>query len=195
MKNISLFLICFIACLAVAAQDFNKDLAVARTAYKSGKLDDSRFAMEQMMQELDMITGKEILKLLPDKMLDQSSNKSKDNVTGASGFAGVIIHRDYGAANKNVALDIITNSPLLGTLNALLAVPFIANNGDQKVIKINGYKALVQKVNGENNAVNYELQLPLTTSLVTLKAPGFSQDDVIKMANTLPVSDIVKIIQ
>jgi hypothetical protein len=195
MKNISLFLICLIACLAVTAQDFNKDLAVARTAYKSGKLDDSRFAMEQMMQELDMITGKEILKLLPDKMLDQSSNKGKDNVAGASGFAGVIIHRDYGAANKNVTLDIITNSPLLGTLNALLAVPFIANNGDQKVIKINGYKALVQKVNGENNAVNYELQLPLTTSLVTLKAPGFSQDDVIKMANTLPVSDSVKIIQ
>jgi hypothetical protein len=76
-----------------------------------------------------------------------------------------------------------------------LALPFITNNGDQKVIKINGYKALVQKVSGENNTNNYEIQLPMNSSLLTLKAPGYSQDDVIKMANTLPVADIMKMIQ
>src|SRR6476661_7426447 len=148
MKKI-IFLFIFSAfCFAASAQDFNKQLADARTAYKAGKLDDARFAMQQMLQDLDMITGKEVLKLLPVTMQGQNANKAKDAVTGASGFAGVIIHRDYGIADKNIALEIITNSPLLGALNTLLALPFVANTGDQKVIRINGYKALVQKVAG-----------------------------------------------
>ncbi|MEO6069070.1 MAG: hypothetical protein ABIN57_08310, partial [Chitinophagaceae bacterium] len=132
------------------SQDYAKDLATARSAYKGGKLDDSRFAMQQMMQELDMLTGKEILKELPATMDGQSIIKTKDNVSGASGFAGVVIHREYGAAPKNITLDLITNSPLLGAINALLSLPFITNTGDQKVIKINGYKALIQKVAGNN---------------------------------------------
>lgn len=204
MKKIYFVLIALCTVMVAAAQqDFAKRLAEARTAYAAGKLDDARFAMQQMMQELDIITGKEVLKLLPANMLDKSANMSADNVSGASGFVGVLIHREYGSAKKGVAdslrnnieVDIISNSPLIGTLNALLSLPFVANNPDQKVVKINGYKALVTKTSGDDVQKEYELQLPLNNALVTLKAPGRSQDDLIKMANTLPVAEIAKMIQ
>jgi hypothetical protein len=39
------------------------------------------------------------------------------------------------------------------------------------------------------------LQLPLSNTLITLKAPGYSQDQVIKMAGTLPIADIAKMVQ
>src|SRR5205823_2547157 len=120
---------------------------------------------------------------------------AKDNVTGASGWAGVVIHREYGTGDKNIQLETITNSPMLGSLNALLSLPFIANNGDQKAVKINGYRALLQKVSGDNGATDYELQLPLSSTLITLKAPGHTQDQVIAMANTIPVADIAKMVQ
>lgn len=206
MKKI-LFLFISICTVAVvkAQQDFNKHLAEARTAYASGKLDDARFAMQQMMQELDMITGKEVLKLLPTKMIDQNAKMDKDNVSGASGWAGVLIHREYGIDTKKlgegqydslaIQLDVISNSPLIGTLNALLSLPFVGNNPDQKIIKINGYKALVSKTSGDDAQKEYELQLPLNNALVTLKAPGRSQEDIIKMANTIPVAEIAKMIQ
>ena len=85
---------------------------------------------------------------------------------------------------------------MLAAINGLLSLPFIANNADQKVIRISGYKALVQKVEGETEGTsNYEVQLPLTNSLLSLKAPGYSQDDVVKMANALPIAEIVKLIQ
>jgi len=180
---------------SVAAQEFNKEATTARASYTAGKLDDSRFAMQQMLQELDMITGKEIMKLLPQKMQDKTAVAAKDNVSGASGWAGVIIHREYGTGDKNIALETITNSPLLGSLNALLSLPFVANNAEQKVVKIDGYKALVQKVSGENNTSDYELQLPLNSTLITLKAPGYTQEQVIAMANTLPVPEIAKMVQ
>jgi len=196
MKKI-LFSILFISALGqLRAQEFAKRLTEAKTAYSSGKLDDSRFAMEQALQELDMITGKEVLKILPAKMDTKDANAKLDNVTGSSGFFGVVIHREYGTVDSsNVKLEIISNSPLLNSINALLSMPFIGNTGDNKVIKINGYKALVQKVSGYNDRTDYELQLPLNSSLITLKAPGYSQDDVIKLANTLPVADIAKMLQ
>jgi len=195
MKKIIFVSFFSIAAGAVSAQDFAKEATAARTAYTAGKLDDSRVAMQQMMEDLDMMTGKEIMKILPQKMQDKSVVASKDAVSGATGWAGVVIHREYGTGDKNIQLETITNSPMLGSLNALLSLPFIANNGDQKVVKINGYKALVQKVSGDNGSTDYELQLPLSSTLITLKAPGNTQDQVIAMANTIPVAQIAKMVQ
>jgi hypothetical protein len=196
MKKIVFAFIFFIACFQINAQDFAKRLTEAKTAYSSGKLDDSRFAMEQMLQELDIITGKEVLKILPAKMGDKSANAKADNVTGSSGFFGVIIHREYGTVDSsNIDLEIISNSPLISSINAILSVPFMGASGDNKIIKINGYKALVEKVAGPNERTDYEIQLPLNSALITFKAPGYSQDDVIKMANTVPVEDIAKMLQ
>lgn len=189
---------------AASAQDFAKHLSDARSNYKAGKLDDSRFAMQQMLQQLDSLTGEQVLKLLPTKMLDQNMRAGKDDVSGASGFVGVLIHREYGVDSKKapydsmaVELDIISNSPLIGTINALLSLPFgMGSNPDQKIIKVQGYKALLSKVSGDDvQQKEFELQLPLNNSLITLRAPGRSQDDLVKMANTIPVADIAKLIQ
>jgi hypothetical protein len=201
MKKYSILLIAFMSAFISQAQnDFKKQLSDARTAYTAGKLDDSRFAMQQMLYELDMITGKEVLKLLPAKMNDQAIVAKEDNVSGASGFVGVVIHREWGkeattGETKNIDLDIISNSPLITSINALLSLPLIGNTGDNKVIRIAGYKALVSKVDAGNGTSNYDLQLPLNNSLITLKASGLSQEAVIKIANTLPVQDIAKMLQ
>lgn len=196
MKKLFLLSISLPLAFTAFSQEFTKQVSTARSAYAAGKLDDSRFAMQQMLQEIDMVIGKEVLKILPAKMEDQSASTSKDQVTGTSGFIGTAIHREYGTADKMVTLDIITNSPLIGTFNAILSVPFIANTGDQKVIKIDGYKAVVQKVSGATEGTSdYEVQLPLHNNLITLKAPGFTQEQVIKMANSLPTSQIAKMLQ
>lgn len=195
MKKLTILTAVFFSALIVKAQEFTKQLADARTAYAAGKLDDSRFAMQQMLQDLDMITGKEILKVLPAKMQDQNANTANDNVTGASGFVGVVIHRDYGAQDKNITVEVISNSPLISGINALLSIPLIGNTGDNKVIKVNGYKALLQKVSGDNNHTDYELQLPMNTTMITLKAPGYTQEQVVAMANTLPIAQIAKLVQ
>lgn len=195
MKKILLPLMLFIAYSYCHAQEFNKSLTAARTAYSSGKLEDTRFAMQQMLNELDMITGKEILKLLPPKILDLQANTAKDNVSGTSGFIGVVIHRDYGPADKNIDLEIISNSPLIGSINTILSLPFIGASAEYKIIKINGYKALIQNSAGKNGNTDFELQLPLHSTLITLKAPGYTQEQVINIGNALPVAEIAKMVQ
>lgn len=189
-----------VLCLSTAgfSQDFNKDITTAKNAYASGNLEDARFAMQQVLNDLDMAIGKEVLKMLPTKMGAFASNSANDNVTANTGLAGVVIHRDYGTEDKRLDLELMSNSPLVASINAILSIPFMGNSGDgtQKIIKIHGYKGMLQKtVDEETKKTDYTLQVPIGSTLLTFTAPDTSEDEVIEMANTIPLSDITKLVQ
>src|SRR6476660_7230954 len=119
MKKIILVFITIYFVVIVSAQtDFKSDVASARSAYTSGKLEDAHFSLQQAMGELDILIGKEVLKILPTQLESLNSNSKSDNVTATAGFIGATIHRDYGDTAKRAEIDVISNSPLLGTLNA-----------------------------------------------------------------------------
>lgn len=199
MKKLFCLAIIFCALLPAArAQDFNKNITTARNAYAGGNLEDARFAMQQMLNDLDMEIGKEVLKMLPTKMGALASNATSDNVTANAGMLGVLIHRDYGTEERKIKLDLMGHSPLVASINAILSIPFIGNSGDgtQKVIKVDGYKGMLQKsVNTDTNNTSYTLQIPIGSTLLTLDVPNTSEEEVIRMANTIPVTQITKMVQ
>lgn len=198
MKNLSFLFILSILSITAYCQDFDKNISTARSSYASGNLEDARFAMQQMLNDLDMAIGREVLKMLPSKMGAFASNSGNDNVTANTGLMGVIIHRDYGTGDKTLNLDLMSNSPLVASINAILSIPFMGNSGDgtQKVIKIDGYKGMLQKsVDEETKKTDYTLQVPIGSTLLTFTAPDSSEDEVIRMANTLPLSQITKLVQ
>lgn len=197
MKNIFIIL-ALILSVPATAQDFNKDLASARTAYGAGNLEDARFAMQQMLTDIDLLVGKEILKLLPTKMDARVSNPKTDNVTANTGLTGVLIHREYGSAEKIAKIEIMGNSPLVASINAILSIPFVGNSSDgtQKIIKVQGYKGVLQKnVDTETNKTDYTLQLPLNATLITFTLEDTTEADVVRLANTIPVTEIAKMVQ
>ncbi len=192
MKKLTLTLICLALVYTANAQDFNANVQTARQSYSSGNLEGSRFAMQQMLQELDIISGKETLKILPATLAGLNAKLTEDEVSGAAGFAGAIIRREYESGDQKASLEIISNSPMISSINAILAIPFlgVGSNGDQKVIKIEGYKALIQK--GSDTAKpSYEIQIPLGSTLITAKTDNYT-DDIIKLANSIPVALIAK---
>ena len=198
MRKIIIILLSVSVPAFVSAQDFNKHLADAKSSYAAGKLEDSRFAMEQMMQELDITIGKEVLKILPAKLETLNANSASDNVAGTQGFMGVIIHREYGAAGKKADIDMITNSPLIASINTILSIPFVGNSSDgsQKRVKIEGYKGLLQKnVNPQTNKTSYELQMPFSSTLLTFKVDDADEAQVMKLAGLIPISQIAKMLQ
>lgn len=198
MKNIILTLLTLNLCATLMAQDFDKNLASARSSYSAGNLEDARFAMQQLLQELDITIGQEVLKKLPTKMDAMPVNEKNDNVTANTGLAGVLIHRDYGTAEKTADLDIMNNSPLIASLNAILSLPFVGNSSDgsQKVVKVNGYKGVLHKYeNTDTNTASYDVQIPFGSTLLTLKVDNTTEADILKMANTIPFSEIAKMVQ
>ena len=196
MKKIACLLVLNLLTSLAFSQDFNKNLGAARTAYASGNLSNSRFAMEQMLRELDEAIAKEILKLLPPKMDALTANLKQDNTTATGSSLGLYVQRTYGAAGKSATVDVVNNSPLITSLNALLAIPFVANAGDgnQKVVRIQGYKAILNKdQNTDSGKTGYELQVPLQNTLVTFKMEDTKEADMLRLAGTLPLEKIAAI--
>ena len=197
-KSISLILF-LAASVATVAQDFDKNIADARTSYSSGKLQDSRFAMEQLLRDLDMAIGKEILKVLPAKLATLAAEENGDNVTGSGGGAGLFVQRNYGSDERRGSIEIINNSPLINSLNAILSMPVLGGmmrDENQKTVKIQGYKSLLNKqVNTDTGKTNYELQIPMNNTLVTLKMADSNEGEITAAANTLPLSKIVQMAQ
>ena len=149
------------------------------------------------MQELDMIIGKEVLKLLPEKMDSFTVKTQEDNVTSNVGFIGTTIHRSYGSQD-DVDISIIGNSPLVSTLNAFLNTPLLGgmmSNGINKIIKVQGYKGKLTKDDNGNGQKNYTIQLPLGNSLFTLKANNTTDTKIMAMANSMSLQSIAKLIQ
>lgn len=199
MKKIFILTIALALAIVSGAQDFKKYVAAAKASYNSGKLEDAHFALQQTLVNLDVTIGKEVLKLLPAKMDTLTVNNKEDNVAGNITFVGATIHRSYGSGAKKAEIDIVNNSPLLGTLNAFLTSPLmanLANDGKSKVLKIQGFKSrLTKEDNSDATTPLYKLEIPLSNALITLNVNNSSENEMLAFANALPLDKIAKLIQ
>ena len=63
--------------------------------------------------------------------------------------------------------------------------------GNQKVIKIDSYKGMLQK--DENDPLHYDLQVPIDQSLFSIKYDGFdSESEVTTIANQIGIREIAQ---
>ncbi len=199
MKRIIIILFTVFLAMNVLSQDFTKDMTTAKTAYDAGKLEETHFALQQAMQEIDLIVGKEVLKLLPPKMDSLTINTKDDNVSANAGFVGTTIHRSYGKFTKKADLSIISNSPMVSMLNTFLNSPLLggmAGDANTKTVKVQGYKARLERKPGSADDKNdYELQVPLGSALITFAVDDCTDTEIMAMANTIPLPAIAKLIQ
>jgi hypothetical protein len=204
---ILLFLAFSLPCLAQKSSnpgtDFGKYMATAKTSYKGNDLEDTHYQLLLSLQQLDMKVGEEILKIMPENMDSLKALKDKDHVNAASGtFIGTSIHREYGS-KSNMEVDIISNSPMVGALNAWLNNPMLAGASGKKAMKVDGYKgSYTYEMRdqyddaGKSSKVGVgEMQIPIYSSLVTIKSKGISEDAFVKLMNTIPVSRIANMLK
>jgi hypothetical protein len=186
------------ATIAFSQGDFKTQITTAKKSYAGGKLEETHFALQQALQELDIIIGKEVLKLMPQKLDSITANPGEDRVSANVGFIGATIHRSYGATGR-LQVEIINNSPLIGTLNMFLNSSFLGGmvrDENTKVVKVQGYKARLEKQGeNENGKNNYTLQLPFNGALMSFTANGLDEKAVLAAANSFPLQEIAKLIQ
>jgi hypothetical protein len=181
---------------SLKAQEVTASLDEALTAYQSDNLDDARFALQGALTGINQAIGREILAILPDEMNGMSKVEAGDDVTGVNtGFAGLFINRSYTAEERNASIQIVSDSPLIAGINAILAMPgFMTSDENQKRIKIAGYKALLTRNPDSGGTVSYDLQIPFSGTLLTFQCTGIDdEDEVIGMANDIPIDKIVSI--
>jgi hypothetical protein len=199
MKKILLLIVFVVVTTAIFAQDFKTDIANARSNYTAGKLSDTHFNLQQAMQELDIIVGKEVLKILPAKIDTLASNTGSDNVSTATGFIGTTIHRGYGNSfAKRADIDIITNSPLIATINSFLSMPIMGGmmgGSNSKSISVQGYKGRLEKNTGTQGQTDYTIQIPVNTTLITFSVTNSTDTEILNLVNTIPLPQIAALLK
>jgi hypothetical protein len=122
-----------------------------------------------------------------------------ENVSSNIGFVGATIHRSYGQATRKADLTIISNSPMVAMINTVLNTPMMGglmNDGKSKTVKVQGYKARLEKQDGKAEGKNnYELQIPLGSALITFRVDDCTDSKMLELANTIPLPQIAKLIQ
>jgi hypothetical protein len=178
--------------VVAAAQEFEKYLAEARNAYGVAKLEEARFAMENMLRELDMKIGHDMLKMLPQQLETLKYDPKADNVSGGSASGmGVTITRKYGTPDKQASVDIVNNSPLMAMVSTTLSLPaMMMTDPNQKTVKVGGYKSLLQKQTADDGTVSYDLMIPFNSNLLTFKLNKTTEAEVLRLANLLPLAKI-----
>jgi len=199
MKKSIIFLFLGFQTLFLAAQtDFKTEISTAKTAYAANKLEDAHFALQQALSEIDITIGREILKLLPETMGEAAVNTKDDHVTSTSGFIGATVHRSYGSPGK-AELELLSNSPMVSTLNTFLNSPMLGGmmrDENTKIIKVQGYKARLEKQAGmAEDEFNYMAQLPFGNALLTFTVFKSNEAEATKLLNSLPLQQIAKLVQ
>lgn len=201
MKKIflPLFLLSGLVTLAQTETDFKKEITTAKTSYAANKLEETHFALQQALSEIDITIGKEILKMLPAKMGDAAINPKDDHVTSNLGMVGATVSRSYGTPNEKVKFELISNSPLVTTLNALLNNPMVGGmmrDENSKTIKVQGYKARMERQVGQvDGEFNYTIQLPFGNALLTFTVNKTTENEATKLMESLPLQAIAKLVQ
>lgn len=175
------------------AQEVTTRLQEAENSYTAGQLEEARFALQEAISAINQEIGKEILKALPANLGGLPVDTKQDNISGAVGFAGLSVTRVYGTEEKSARIEIMGDSPLLASINAILALPAVmgASDPNQKRIRVAGYKGILQKETGDNPS--YNVQIPIDQTLLTLNVTGVADESaVMSMVNALPVDVIAK---
>lgn len=179
------------------AQEVDRRLGEARAAYEAGNLEAARFALQQALNDIDLAIGQEILAVLPDRLGDMGAAAAEDQVSSAGmGYAGLFLSRTYtNNGDASVNLQLVADSPLLAGINTILALPMIAADSNQKRIRVGGYRALLQKNEGQDGRVSYDVQIPFGSSLMTLEFKGVEDEGAVtSMAGTIPVDQVSRLI-
>jgi len=179
----------------LTAQDVDKQLNDARTAYRSGDLHESRFALQQALNEIDKAIGAEILALLPAQFSALNSVAGSDNVTSAA-YVGLFVSRNYENTEKTqtATVSIIGDSPLMAGVNAILALPMIASDPNQKRIRVGGYRGILQRNDDGAGNISWEAQIPIGSTLFTFSTRGIPEErTVTEMINTIKIDEIARL--
>ncbi len=201
---ISCFLFFFILYSTVAQDpDIEGNLATAKSAYNSGNYEEARFTLQQTLSDLNQIIGEEIQKLLPDEMGGLPAYQEEDEMIGNMGM-GIVVNRTYqnpDQPDKSVEVSIVDHSPMIAMVNTFLSSPMLSGmmmaSSGQKAVKIKGYKGMLEKnVDEDSHIISYTINVPFGDSLLTIETISIdSEKEVIAMGNTIPLDQIVKLVQ
>lgn len=189
MKSLFAFSVAVFMTIQISAQDqiaaFIQEAQdyLAQKDYKMAQL-----SLQDAINEINNLMAGQLAEALPDEINGLVSEGDETANTAGMGMwgGGAAINKRYqhpAKAENSVDLAIITNSPMLATLNMFIGNPAMMGQ-EYKSVRVGTRRAIMKSNmedyymdNGSTKQIrSSELQIPLSQTLITLNLRGFASE-------------------
>lgn len=189
MRSIILFLIATLICLRVTGQSnaetYIKEAQdyLAKKEYKQAQL-----SLQDAINDINTVLAAQISEALPDEINGLRSDGDDEINTASMGMIGggmqITKRYHHESIEENEAeVQIIANSPMLSSMTMFLTNPSMMGP-DYKSVRVGTIRAILKTEmqdfyldNGSTKKIrSTEIQIPLSQTLVTINASGFSTE-------------------
>ena len=199
MKKIAFFLLLCGACLQATAQTqidtYIKEAQgfLAKKDYKQAQL-----SLQDALNEINNLLANSVADLFPAEINGLKAEGDAETNSAGMGMlgGGMQISKKYRneATKQDAEIQIIANSPMLGSLNMFLTNPSMMGK-EYKSVRVGTNRAILKsEMEDGNNGKKMrstEIQLPLGQTLITIRTNGFAtEQDELAFANKLDLEKI-----
>jgi len=131
--------------LPALADDVTDSINEALDQYKKGEYAGAIGSLNYASQLIGQKKGEALETVLPKPLAGWNAEKTSSQAAGAAMFGGgITAERTYTKDDREVKVNIITDSPMLQGLMMMFNNPMFATSDGGKLEKINGQKAIVK---------------------------------------------------
>ncbi len=174
------------------ADDVTDTIDEAVAAYKNGEFGK---AAEDLTYALDLVKqkkGDSLKAYLPEPLSGWTAEEAKSQTAGAAMFGGgTMINRTYRKGDASVTIDIMTDSPLMQAMTAMISNPMLASSDGGEMMRINREKAIVKYNKADKSG---EVMLLIDKRfMITVKGNEVAKEDLIEYAKAIDVNKLKNI--
>jgi hypothetical protein len=157
--------------------DVNLNLAEAESAFRKNQYGDARYGLQQAMLGVELMIGRELVKVLPLKIAGLPVDSTRDKVVSTGwGWVGLTIERQYSKESKEFEIAIANNAVWMQSINLFLANSgFAQQTNDQqwKQVRFQETRSVIEF----DKDSGYKLSVPVgQTTLVVLQGVNFTTE-------------------
>ena len=177
--------------LPVQADEVLKTVDEAVNQYKNGDFDGAASNLDYAAQLIRQKKSESLKEVFPEPLPEWQAEPATSQATGTTAFGrSISVSRVYEKKPSVVTIDIVSDSPVMQSLQMMLNNPVIAGAGGAKLETFSSHKGIVQynetDKGGEVNIVVAE------RFMVTVKGQEVSREDLLAYAQALKYTDLEK---
>jgi hypothetical protein len=171
------------------ADEVTDTIKEALAAYEKG---DTVQATEDLSYALELIKqqkGNRLKSFLPEPLSGWKAGEVEIQSVGAAMMGGgTTLHRDYHKGDAEIAIEIVTDSPLIQSMSMMFSNPMFAAG---KLKRIHRQKAII-----EYDAAQHAGKLTMMVDnriLITIEGRNISENDLIAYAEAIDIEGMKKL--
>lgn len=195
MKTLFSFAAACLLSFALTAQtDADTFIKEAQTFLANKQYKDAQLSLQDAINQINLLMAEQVVAAMPDEVNGLKAESDHNSSTAGMFGGGIQISKSYknpSVDGNDVDVNIIANSPMLSAMSMYISNPAMLGP-DYKSVRIGTQRAILKSEMNDNSR-STEIQIPLSTTLITIELNGFATEAVeLDFVNKLGI-DKVKI--